>query len=632
MMFGLFNNSHAARRAVWQSLASAVLRSCHISQSGRVFQSGNGCGDDAAVSAIARTLVFSGAFLFALGTFAAATPVFAANSAEAPQTVRKIGERSSSPAASDQTQNGDFSDPNYNPFNPDDSPKPAWAQRAYQTVEFNKLRPFGYELFQGNFANTFQTDINPNYKVSPGDRIVVKMWGAKQYEDVLTVDIQGNIFIPEIGPVFVLGCNDSSLGSTIKNAIGQVFTNNVELYVNLQSSQPVAIFVTGAVNNPGRYAGSQNDNILSYIDRAGGINSLTGSYREIHIKRKGKVIKKIDLYRFITQGDLPEITLENNDVILVSNKQISVSAYGLIKKPASYEFTREHCTGNDLLALSGIEANVTHVQVTGISKGKTSFNRYLSLDAFRNYRFNPDDRVMFVSDTQNSTLVASVLGPINGKSRYIVHKGTHLKEVLANVEVDPLVADTSSIYVKRKSVAEQQRIIIDDALKRLEQSALTAESGSVDEASIRVKEAELIQDFVKRAQSAKPDGVIVVSSNGRIHDLLLEDEDQIIIPQKSNVIQIGGEVLMPKAVVFDERYTVLDYINETGGFSERADEDNILIVHPNGKVARSSELAVVPGSRIIVMPEVDTKNMQFAKDIMQIIYQIAVATKIAVGL
>ncbi|WP_274968209.1 polysaccharide biosynthesis/export family protein [Succinimonas amylolytica] len=493
------------------------------------------------------------------------------------------------------------------------------------------MKPYGYELFQGNFANTFQTDINPNYRISPGDRIVVKMWGAKQYEDVLTVDIQGNVFIPEIGPVYVQGCSYSSLGGTIKSAIGKVFTSNVELYVNLQSSQPVAVFVTGAVNNPGRYAGSQNDNILSYIDRAGGINSQTGSYREILIKRKGAIVKRIDLYRFITQGELPELILENNDVILVNNKQIAVSAYGLIKKPASYEFVKDSCTGSDLLALSGVEANVTHVQVSGIVNGK-NFNRYLSLDDFRNYRFHPDDRVMFVSDSQNNTLVASVIGPITGKSRYIVTKGTHLKEVLANISVDPAVADTGSVYVKRKSVAEQQKIIINDALKRLEQAALTAESGSVDEANIRVKEAELIQDFVKRAQSAQPDGIIVVSSNGRVRDLLLEDEDQIVIPQKSNVIQIGGEVLMPKAVVFDESYTVLDYINETGGFSERADEDNILIVHPNGQVARAKDLAIVPGSRIIVMPEVDSKSMQFAKDVMQIIYQIAVATKVAVGL
>ncbi len=565
------------------------------------------------------------------------TPVFAANSVDLPQSISKIGERPSV-ATTDSNVIGsankglpEFADPNYNPFNPDGTSKPAWAQGAYQTVEFNKLKPFGYELFQGNFANTFQTDINPNYRVSPGDRIVVKMWGAKQYEDVLTVDIQGNIFIPEIGPVYVQGCSYSSLGGTIKSAIGRVFTSNVELYVNLQSSQPVAVFVTGAVNNPGRYAGSQNDNILSYIDRAGGINSQTGSYREILIKRKGGIVKRIDLYRFITQGELPELILENNDVILVNNKQIAVSAYGLIKKPASYEFLKDSCTGSDLLALSGVEANVTHVQVSGIVNGK-NFNRYLSLEDFRNYRFHPDDRVMFVSDSQNNTLVASVIGPITGKSRYIVAKGTHLKEVLANISVDPAVADTGSVYVKRKSVAEQQKIIINDALKRLEQAALTAESGSVDEANIRVKEAELIQDFVKRAQSVQPDGIIVVSSNGRVRDLLLEDEDQIVIPQKSNVIQIGGEVLMPKAVVYDENYTVLDYINETGGFSERADEDNILIVHPNGQVARAKDLAIVPGSRIIVMPEVDSKSMQFAKDVMQVIYQIAVATKIAVGL
>lgn len=575
--------------------------------------------------------VFAVPFLFSSG----AIHVFAAD--VEPQTVRRIGERAntadpgSAGVSITSGQSMDFADPNYNPFNPDGSSKPAWAQGAYQTVEFNKLKPYGYELFQGNFANTFQTDINPNYRVSPGDRIVVKMWGAKQYEDVLTVDIQGNIFIPEIGPVYVQGCSYSSLGGTIKSAIGKVFTSNVELYVNLQSSQPVAVFVTGAVNNPGRYAGSQNDNILSYIDRAGGINSQTGSYREILIKRKGAIVKRIDLYRFITQGELPELILENNDVILVNNKQIAVSAYGLIKKPASYEFVKDSCTGSDLLALSGVEANVTHVQVSGIVNGK-NFNRYLSLEDFRTYRFHPDDRVMFVSDSQNNTLVASVIGPITGKSRYIVTKGTHLREVLANISVDPAVADTGSVYVKRKSVAEQQKIIINDALKRLEQAALTAESGSVDEANIRVKEAELIQDFVKRAQSAQPDGIIVVSSNGRVRDLLLEDEDQIVIPQKSNVIQIGGEVLMPKAVVFDESYTVLDYINETGGFSERADEDNILIVHPNGQVARAKDLAIVPGSRIIVMPEVDSKGMQFAKDVMQIIYQIAVATKIAVGL
>ena len=524
-----------------------------------------------------------------------------------------------------------FYDAGYDPFNPNGEAKPAWAQSAYQYVEFNKLQPFGAELFQGHFADTFQTDVNPDYRVNVGDRVVVRMWGAKTYEEVLTVDLQGNIFIPEIGPVKVLGTSVSSLVGTIKSAVSKVFTSNVELYVNLQSSQPIAVFVTGNVRNPGRYAGSQNDNVLSFIDRAGGIDPLLGSYRSIAVKRNGQIIKMVDLYKFLVNGEIPLFDLRENDVIVITQKYLSVSAYGLIKKPATYEFTRDSHKGRDLMALSGVGANVSHVQITGTSNN-VPFNKYLSLKEFENYDFKPDDRIMFISDSQKRSILASVIGPIKGKSRFIVSNGTKLADVLRNVRVDDAVADVKSVYVRRRSVAEQQKIVIDEALRRLEQSSLTAESGSVDEASIRVKEAELIQNFVKRAQAVKPDGIVVVSSGGTVKDLILEDGDEIIIPQKSNVIQIGGEVMIPKAVVYDKSYSIDDYIAETGGYSLRADDDNVLVVLPNGQVGRVEQLGIHPGCRIIVMPKVDSKTMQFAKDVMQIIYQIAVATKVAVSL
>lgn len=417
--------------------------------------------------------------------------------------------------------------------------------------------------------------------------------------------------------------------ATIKVAVAKVFTDSVDLYVNLQNSQPIAVFVTGNVNKPGRYAGSQNDNVLSYIDRAGGINSLLGSYRTIAVKRDGKIIKMIDLYNFLVNGEIPIFTLKNNDVIVVAQKHLSVSAYGLIRKPATYEFTKAKHQGRDLISLAGLGANVSHVQISGI-KNNIPFNKYLSLSEFSNYELNPDDRIMFISDNQKGTILTSVIGPIKGKSRFIVRKGTELRDVLKNIQIEESIADFSSVYIKRKSVAEQQKIVIDEALKRLEQSSLTAESGSVDEANIRVKEAELIQDFVKRAKNMQPDGIVVVSSNGKIKDLFLEDGDEIIIPQKTNVIQIGGEVMMPKAVVFDESYSLEDYINETGGYSQRADDENILIVLPNGQVGNIAQLKIQPGARIIVMPKVDTKKMQFAKDIMQIMYQLAIATKVLI--
>ena len=132
----------------------------------------------------------------------------------------------------------------------------------------------------------------------------------------------------------------------------------------------------------------------------------------------------------------------------------------------------------------------------------------------------------------------------------------------------------------------------------------------------RVREAELVQDFIRRAASLTPDGVVVVSRGGQVRDLLLEDGDEVVIPQKSDVVQVSGEVLLPKAVTFDAAMKAEDY----------------LVARMNGEVGPIAELGVHAGDRILVMPRVDTKNLELAKGITQILYQIAVATKVAVGL
>ena len=106
----------------------------------------------------------------------------------------------------------------------------------------------------------------------------------------------------------------------------------------------------------------------------------------------------------------------------------------------------------------------------------------------------------------------------------------------------------------------------------------------------------------------------------------------MVIPQKSDVVQVSGEVLLPKAVTFDAAMKAEDYVKSAGGLTDRADEDNILVARMNGEVGPIAELGVHAGDRILVMPRVDTKNLELAKGITQILYQIAVATKVAVGL
>lgn len=507
---------------------------------------------------------------------------------------------------------------------------PAWALDAYRPDVMEGLEPFGANLFQGNFASTYSSGLSADYVILPGDRITVRVWGARSYDDVLFVDQQGNIFLPEIGPIRVAGLKQSALSGAVKAKLASVFTGNVDIYVNLQSAQPVAVYVAGGVPRPGRYAGGPTDSVMSYLDRAGGIAPGQGSYRTIRILRGSHTLGRVDLYAFMLRGELSALRLKDGDTILVEPCGPSVAAYGLLRRPARYEFTQVP-SGRELLDYASPLNEVSHVSVSGVRNG-APFHVYVSLAEFDSFRLADGDKVEFVADARGRTIMVAVSGAIRGASRFPVLKDTRLKSLLEYVSVEPNLADTGAVYLRRKSVAEEQKAILADSLRRLEQSALTATSSSVDEANIRVREAELIQNFVQRASQLQPDGVVVVSREGNVADILLEDGDEIIIPQKTDVIHISGEVLIPKAVTWEKGMTLDTYLASAGGLSDRADKRNILIVGQNGEVSRADSRNVEPGDRILVMPKFDSKNVQLVKDFAQVLYQIAVAVKVAVGL
>lgn len=507
---------------------------------------------------------------------------------------------------------------------------PAWAQNRYRPDVTQGLLPYGANLFMGNFASTYGSGMNDDYIVMPGDRITVRIWGARSYDDVLFVDQQGNIFLPEVGPVKVAGLSQSALPQSVKSQLAAVFPENVNIYVNLQSAQPVAVYVAGNVPCPGRYAGGPQDSVMSYLDRAGGILAEQGSYRDIRVMRGRRTIGRVDLYDYLQYGDLPNIRLKDGDTILVGSTHTSVAAYGLIRQPARYEFTGK-ATGKALLSYAIPLNGVSHVSVGGIRHGEP-YNVYLPLSEFRQLALADGDRVEFVADSRGRTIMVAATGAIQGASRFPVLKDTHLRTLLDYISVEEELADIGSIYLRRKSVAAEQKIIIADALRRLEQSALTATSASVDEANIRVKEAELIQNFVQRSQQIEPDGVLVVSRNGKISDVLLEEGDEIVIPRRTDVVHVSGEVLIPTAVTWEDGLTLKNYLAGAGGLSDRADSSNILIVGLNGEVSRAGKTGIKPGDRILVMPKFDSKNLSLVKDVTQVLYQIAVAAKVAVSL
>jgi protein involved in polysaccharide export with SLBB domain len=507
---------------------------------------------------------------------------------------------------------------------------PAWQQQG-KTPGMDVYPPFGANLFQGYFAGTYYEGLNSSYTIMPGDRIQVNIWGAHAYNDTLMVDQQGNIFLPEVGPVQVAGMRQGDLLGRVRQQLAEVFKTNVEVYVNLLTAQPVAVYVTGFVSRPGRYAGGMNDSPLYYLDRAGGIIPDRGTYRNIRVQRAGKTISSIDLYDFILNGRIGDTRLQDGDVIVVGKRGNCVMADGLIPQHASYESKGKHFDGNDLITLAAPLPAASHVSITG-TRNTLPFHVYLSLGEFSRFALAANDKVEFLADRPGESIMISVSGSILGPTRYPVKRNTHLREVLSHIPIDPALSNLDGIYIKRKSVVEQQRKAIRDALRRLESSVLTATSANQESAAIRVEEAKLVQIFADKVSTLEPDGVVVVTRAGQTADIIMEDGDEIVIPQRSDIVQVSGEVLVPKAVVYAKGQDAPNYVRDAGGFTDRADENNILVVHPNGEIQLASVTSIGPGDMLLVMPRYDSKGFSIFKDIIQILYQIAIATKVVVSI
>ena len=494
------------------------------------------------------------------------------------------------------------------------------------------LQPYGSNLFSGSYAARRQDELDPDYQVVPGDRIALRIWGATTVNETLSVDSNGNIFVPDVGEVRMVGVKSSAVSATVKREVSKVYKDGVDVYASLLSSttKDARVFVTGNVLRPGQYVGTPDDSVLAFLHQAGGVDPRRGSYRYILVQRGKQRLAVIDLYNFLSNGELPRILFRDGDTVIVRPQGNMINVYGEARNNFRFEFLGSALNGAQLVRYARPDSSVTNVALSGTRNG-LPHSSYLSYAQFLRTRLLDGDTVRFVSDAPSPVIDISVEGSHLGNSYFAVKRGSRLQEVLDYISVNPDDADIGNVYIKRKRVAEEQKKNIDAALHRLERSVLTAPAQSDGEASIRAKEAELILKFVERASKVQPEGRVVVADRGNVANIRMEDGDVIVIPAKSDVVTISGEVQIPQAVVYASNASIHDYIAQAGGYTERANRERLVVVKPNGKVTMGEVLRIEAGDNVTVYPKIDTKDVQATKDIVQIIYQIAVAAR-AVGL
>ncbi|POA97613.1 polysialic acid transporter [Chromobacterium sinusclupearum] len=491
-------------------------------------------------------------------------------------------------------------------------------------------RMFGSQLFGGAFRHSAGIGFNPDYQISIGDRIALRLWGAFIYDGQLTVDPQGNIFVPNVGPVTVSGVPNGELNSVIANHVRRVYKANVHAYAALDVSQPVKVFVTGFVKQPGLYGGIAADSVLSYLDKAGGVDADRGSYVDITIRRGDTIRKQLNLYDFLLKGRLDLVQFTDGDVIVVGPRQHTFSVSGEVYNANDFEFGKSQISVHDALAMARPKPGATHISITR-RQGSEKTSEYYPLASAGNMTLDDGDQLNVTADRYPGTIQVRVEGAHSGEHAIVLPYGATMADVLAKVRANSM-SQIDAIQLFRKSVAERQKAMLALSLQKLQETAFSARSSTKEESDLRTREAELIERFVAKAGKVEPKGQVVLNEKA-LQTTLLEDGDVIRIPEKTSVVMVHGDVLFPNAVSWQQGLNVGNYVEQVGGYNQSADKSRLLLMKQNGEALPVSASAKVSaGDEVMVMPKIDSKNIEVTRGITQILYQIAVAAKVILDL
>jgi protein involved in polysaccharide export with SLBB domain len=490
---------------------------------------------------------------------------------------------------------------------------------------------FGANLFTGAFAAGTASIFNPDHVIAIGDQLQVRLWGAFQFDALLTVDPQGNIFLPQVGPVRVLGVANRDLQRVLEQSMRRVFRSNVYSYISLAAAQPVRVFVTGFVYRPGMYQGTSTDSVLRYLDQAGGIDPERGSFLDVQVLRGSMVRAQFNLYDFLLGGRLPGVQLGDGDVVLVQPRKSVFRVAGLAENPKRFEFSGTSVDVAQLVALAKPLPLATHVRVTR-NTGTVRNTEYFSLAESSAVQIANGDEIEFTADKRPGTITVRVEGEHVSPQEYVLPYGARMGELIKRIEFTDR-SDAENIQLFRVSVKARQKEMLDASLKNLELAVLTARSGTTDEAVLRQREAELMLQWVQRARMIEPLGQVVIAQAQRRDELLLENGDIVRVPAKTGLVLVQGEVQFPNAVAFDTRYNIKDYIKRAGGYSQKADTSRIIVARLDGTYEEAGATSKIrAGDNIYVLPKLGSKPRQFWKDIVSIIFQLAVTADVLLDL
>lgn len=393
---------------------------------------------------------------------------------------------------------------------------------------------FGRDIFN-NKNLSFEPQMNiatpQNYVIGPGDELIIDIYGATQESNALTVSPDGDVVVPDFGPIHVSGLTMSAAQSRIRSKLGSYFQSS-EIKTTLGQTRTIMVNVMGEVKAPGTYSISAFSTVFHALYMAGGISDL-GTLRSIKVYRQGRQISVVDIYEFILNGRLAgNVRLQDNDVIQVGAYDCIVDITGKVKRPMAYE-------------MKASESLATLIKYSGGFTG----------DAYKNLV-----RVLRKSEELKSVYNVEEFD----LSSFHVTDGD-------SVIVDSIINRYKNMVEVKGAVYRQGMYHLGDKVTGV-RSLIEMASGLTEEAmTTRAVLRRMKPNRTQQVISIDLDGIL----NGRVADEPLQNEDILYIPtlaehQNLRTLTIDGEVIFPGIYEYADNMTIEDLILQAGGLTDAA--------------------------------------------------------------
>ena len=401
---------------------------------------------------------------------------------------------------------------------------------------------FGRNIF--NTRNlTFEPSVNIatplNYRLGPGDEVIIDIWGASQNTIRQQISPDGTINIQKIGPVNLNGLTISEANDYLKKTLNKIYNglNNTndptsDIRLTLGSIRTIQINVMGEVVQPGTYSLSSFSTVFHALYRAGGVSDI-GSLRNVQLVRNGKNIATIDVYQFIMKGHIQDdIRLQEGDVVIVPAYDVLVKIDGKVKRPMRFEMKKDENLSTLISYAGGFDADAytRSLRVVRQNGQEYEVNTVKDLD-YSVYKMRNGDVVT---------------------AEAILNRFTNKLEIRGAVYRPGIYQLNGKLNTVRELVNEAQGLTGDAFLNRAvlyrQREDLTTEVIPVD--------IKAIMDGTSPNIILAKNDILYIPS---IHDL--EDRGDVVI---------HGEVAKPDSYPYADNMTLEDLIIQAGGLREAA--------------------------------------------------------------